>query len=44
MLDGLIALLETIVAMEKLNDIVGGGSEDNAIDLGDIFPEIRFDA
>lgn len=43
MLDGLIALLETIVAMEKLNDITAGGEDDTKIDLGDIFPEITWD-
>ena len=34
MLDGLIAMLEIIVAMEQLGDITG---EDTQIDLGDIF-------
>ena len=34
MLDGLIAMLEIIVAMEQLGDITG---DDNTIDLGDIF-------
>ena len=34
MLDGLIAMLEIIVAMEQLGDITG---EDTTIDLGDIF-------
>ena len=34
MLDGLIALLETIVAMEGLSDVAG---EDMNLDLGDIF-------
>ena len=36
MLDGLIAMLEVIVAMEKLSDISG---EDTKIDLGDIVIE-----
>lgn len=36
MLDGLIAMLEVIVAMEKLSDISG---EDTEIDLGDIVIE-----
>ena len=34
MLDGMIALLETVVAMEKLGDVAG---EDMSIDLGDLF-------
>jgi len=34
MLDGLIAMLEIIVAMEQLGEITG---EDTQIDLGDIF-------
>jgi hypothetical protein len=34
MLDGLIAMLELIVAMEQLGDITG---EDTHIDLGDMF-------
>jgi len=34
MLDGLIAMLEIIVAMEQLGDITG---DDTSIDLGDIF-------
>ena len=40
MLDGMIQLLETIVAMEKLGDITGG---DNTIDLTDLFPEFTSD-
>ena len=40
MLDGMIQLLETVVAMEKLGDIDASG--DGHIDLGDLFPEIDF--
>lgn len=36
MLDGMIQLLETVVAMEGLKDIAG---TDNKIDLTDLFPE-----
>ena len=43
MLDGMIQLLETIVAMEKLGDIASGGDKDNVIDLHDILPEIKWD-
>ena len=43
MLDGMIQLLETIVAMEKLGDIASGGDKDNVIDLHDILPEIEWD-
>lgn len=39
MLDGMISVLETIVAMEKLGDI---DVEGNGIDLGEIF-EIKYD-
>ena len=35
MLDGMIQLLETVVAMEGLKDVAG---EDNTIDLTDLFP------
>ena len=38
MLDGLIQMLELIVAMENLGDITGG---DNTIDIGDIFPKFN---
>lgn len=40
MLDGMIQMLETIVAMEKLGDIAG---EDDVIDIGDILPKIEWD-
>lgn len=40
MLDGLIAVLETIVAMKGLEDITG---EDNEINISDIFPELTVD-
>lgn len=40
MLDGLIAVLETIVAMKGLEDITG---DDNTIDLEDIFPKLTVD-
>ena len=36
MLDGMIQLLETVVAMEGLKDVAG---EDNEIDLSELFPE-----
>jgi len=42
MLDGMIQLLETIVAMEKMGDIAGGGDQDNVIDLHDILPKIEW--
>jgi len=38
MLDGVINMLEVIVAMEGLEDVTG---EDNVIDLGDIFPNFE---
>ena len=37
MLDGMIQLLETVVAMEKLGDITG---ENDTIDISDLFPSI----
>lgn len=40
MLDGMIQLLETVVAMEGLKDIAG---TDNKIDLTDLFPEFTAD-
>lgn len=40
MLDGMIQMLETIVAMEKLGDIAG---KDDVIDIGDILPKIEWD-
>ena len=40
MLDGMIQMLETIVAMEKLGDIAG---ENDVIDVSDIFPDIQWD-
>jgi len=40
MLDGMIKLLETVVAMEKLGDIDEG--KDGHIDIGDLFPTIDF--
>ena len=44
MLDGMIQLLETIVAMEQLGDIADDGIGDkNIIEIDDIFPQIKFD-
>ena len=40
MLDSMIQLMETIVAMEQLGDITG---EDNEINLKDILPDIKWD-
>jgi uncharacterized protein with PhoU and TrkA domain len=40
MLDGMISVLETVVAMEKLGDIAG---ENGEIKITDIFPNIVFD-
>lgn len=41
MLDGMIQLLETVVAMEELGDIDAG--KDGKIDLGDLFPEFTIE-
>ena len=40
MLDSMIQLMETIVAMEQLGDITG---EDNEINIKDILPDIKWD-
>jgi len=40
MLDGMIQLLETVVAMEKLGNITGGDEE---INLTDLFPKFKAD-
>ena len=40
MLDGMIQVLETIVAMQKLGEITG---DDNKIDMTDLFPEFNMD-
>lgn len=40
MLDGMIQMLETIVAMEKLGDIDGNGNKH--IEIDDLFPKIDF--
>lgn len=41
MLDGMIQLLETVVAMEKLGDITG---DNDTIDIGDLFPNIDWES
>ena len=41
MLDGMIQLLETVVAMEKLGDI--DSNKDNKIDLSELFPEFEIE-
>ena len=41
MLDGMIQLLETVVAMEKLGDITG---DNDTIDIGDLFPDINWES
>ena len=43
MLDGMIALLETVVAMEKLSAVAGDTGDANTIDIGDLFPEFTFE-
>lgn len=42
MLDGMISMLETIVAMEKLGDIAGESGDENTIEIEDILPQINF--
>ena len=42
MLDGLIAMLETVVAMQEAFEGMKG-TEDGTIDLGDIFPDFELD-
>jgi hypothetical protein len=43
MLDGMIQMLETVVAMEKLGDIAGEDG-DNEIEISDILPKFNFDS
>jgi len=42
-LDGMIQMLETIVAMQNLSDVAGEKGDKNTIEINDLLPEIEFD-